>query len=266
MARSACLFAAILSTIAATNVTGSIDSRSAFTLSHSLSGIHIVYCWAPSSLYGNGTFATWANNASVHTARYPGGTASYWNWQRPTGYMGQSSFSPSWNGTQAPASEWMSLDTYLELAKDAGFLPMVGVNYASVKVFNVPLNESLTAARHQVQTVLNHGYRGAWFYIGNEDTYEAGGLEESARLVKQHANAMREVDPNITIFFNNNDITPDQLEVCLLCLSNYHWVYFSLHSSVLTKVFNRRVDIPIHSRHHHQRCRVSWQVAVWRQP
>jgi hypothetical protein len=127
--------------------------------------------------------------------------------------MGQSTLDPKWNGTRAPTDEWMSLDEYLDFATDAKLMPFVGVNYVAVKEYSRPLNASLAAAQRQVAAVVAKGFPGAYYYIGNEDGSKAGGLSESAALVKLHADAMKQVDPKLTVFFNCNDISPSQLKV-----------------------------------------------------
>ena len=195
------------------SINASVADTPSLTLSPLLAGIHIVYCWAPTAVYGNGTIAAWAHSHGVKIARFPGGTASYWNWEDPTGIMGQTTLNPKWNGTRAPSDEWMTLDTYLDLAKEAVFMPFVGVNYVAVKTFNRPLAASLAAAQRQVSAVVAKGFKGAYYYIGNEDISQAGGLKDSATLVKLHANAMKQIDPTITIFFNSNAISAPQLKV-----------------------------------------------------
>ena len=44
------------------------------------------------ALYGksNTTMSDWSKSNGLVTARYPAGMASYWNWEDPSGTMGQS--------------------------------------------------------------------------------------------------------------------------------------------------------------------------------
>ena len=40
--------------------------------------------------------------------------ASYWNWEDPSGVMGESTLDPEFDDSlRAPAEDWMSLDEYL---------------------------------------------------------------------------------------------------------------------------------------------------------
>jgi hypothetical protein len=93
-----------------------------------LSTYSLVYAWAPDAVYQNGTLAEWARVNRVATARYPAGMASYFNWENPTGQMGNSSLDPGWVGPAAPEENWMSLDEYLDLCTAAGITrPLIGV-------------------------------------------------------------------------------------------------------------------------------------------
>jgi hypothetical protein len=59
----------------------SVASRPSWTVSPWLATMSLVYCWAPDAAgYKNGTMARWANTHRFNTARFPAGTASYWNW------------------------------------------------------------------------------------------------------------------------------------------------------------------------------------------
>ena len=44
------------------------------------------------ALYGNSntTMSDWSKSNGLVTARYPAGMASYWNWEDPSGTMGES--------------------------------------------------------------------------------------------------------------------------------------------------------------------------------
>lgn len=112
------------------HVSATVESVPAWTISRWLATMSLVYCWAPDAAgYANGSIASWAKATKMTTARFPAGTASYWNWENPSGYMGQSTLSKSWVGPAAPKEDWMSLEEYLELCKAADLTPLIGVNY-----------------------------------------------------------------------------------------------------------------------------------------
>lgn len=173
----------------------------------------LVYAWAPDRAYSNGTMAAWAKSNHLHTARYPAGMASYFNWENPTGQMGNSSLSRSWienHYKPAPEEDWMSLKEYLSLCSAARLRPLIGVNYNchNYQKCNVPLNESIARAVRQVKFVVQQGFSGAFWYIGNEDN--AGEYANTLRIV-QHVKAMKAVDPTLKALWNENGITPDAL-------------------------------------------------------
>eukprot|EP00040_Diaphanoeca_grandis_P031659 m.189837 g.189837 ORF g.189837 m.189837 type:complete len:476 (-) comp32388_c2_seq2:159-1586(-) len=187
----------------------SMDVDGGATISPYLASMSLVYSWAPDAVYANGSIIAWANRTGLKTARYPAGTASYWNWENPTGQMGNSSLNPDWHGTPSPAEDWMSLEKYLNLCQAAHLTPLIGVNYNCKNQFWVNESESIARAQRQVQFVLNKGFAGALWYIGNEDGSTEPGNPER---IREHALAMKKLDPTMKIFFNDNGLNPNALE------------------------------------------------------
>ena len=69
------------------------------------------------ALYGksNTTMSDWSKSNGLVTARYPAGMASYWNWEDPSGTMGQSSLGLSSKGIfifKKSSISWFRLFTY----------------------------------------------------------------------------------------------------------------------------------------------------------
>jgi len=181
-----------------------------WTISPYLASMSLVYAWAPDAVYKNGSIAEYAKQHRVATARYPAGMASYWNWENPTGIMGQSSFDPDWDGTVAPTDQWMDIDEYLDFCEASGIRPLLGVNYNCHKSFWVSEEDSIARAVRQVQHVKDRGFTGAFWYIGNEDR-----AAQHATRIKNHAVAMKEVDPTLKVFWNNNGMNPSNLKAFL---------------------------------------------------
>ena len=71
-----------------------IDGTPRWRISPYLASMSLVYAWAPDSVYGNSSFTNdtmiqWAKANRISTARYPAGMASYFNWEDPSGVMGE---------------------------------------------------------------------------------------------------------------------------------------------------------------------------------
>ena len=196
----------------------SVGAICKWTISPYLASMSLVYAWARDAAgYKNGTIATWATENRLETARYPAGMASYWNWESPSGEMGNSSLSADWikNKRQpAPAADWMSFEEYLSLCKASNLRPLIGVNYNchNYQKCDVPLNLSVARAVRQVQFAVQRGFTGAFWYIGNED--DAGKIENTLRIA-EHVRAMKAVDPTLKAFWNDNDIQPSDLRAFL---------------------------------------------------
>eukprot|EP00448_Togula_jolla_P017521 CAMPEP_0170575298 /NCGR_PEP_ID=MMETSP0224-20130122/3790_1 /TAXON_ID=285029 /ORGANISM="Togula jolla, Strain CCCM 725" /LENGTH=427 /DNA_ID=CAMNT_0010898075 /DNA_START=153 /DNA_END=1436 /DNA_ORIENTATION=+ len=167
----------------------------------------IVYMWAPDEVTQGTAFVDALRSQNTSMIRYPGGDASYWNWENPSGKMGKSTLNPKWDGKVEPAANWMSLEEYLDLCKATGARPLVGVNYnCDGNPDWVSQSESVAAAVRQVEFVVSHGFRGAWYYVGNEDN--VGHYWDRWRA---HVTAMKRVDPTMRVFFNNNKLNPKLL-------------------------------------------------------
>jgi hypothetical protein len=126
--------------------------------------------------------------------------------------MGKSTLSSSWVGPPAPPDTWMSLSKYLELCKTAQMRPLVGINYNchEYQKCNVSLSDAIARAVRQVKFVVDAGFPGSFWYIGNED-----GAPEHPDMIAQVAHAIKAVDPKLKAFWNDNGLNPASLKAFL---------------------------------------------------
>ena len=126
--------------------------------------------------------------------------------------MGISAYDPG-APPQAPAEEWMSMAEYLQLCREIGSMPLIGVNYFCSNEHNSycgTLDQSIAHAVKQVEFVVAHGFPGAFYYIGNEECQtDCSGFH--ADLIAKHAKAMKATDPTIKTFFSSNEIRPVEI-------------------------------------------------------
>ena len=188
-----------------------------WNISKYLIGIHFIYFRSPDSVYSNYKLAEWAKINHIKIARYPGGTVlKGWDWQHPcpTGFK-----SDPWNPQfiqmnpkkcEVPGSKWMDLDEYLRFCDKANMIPLVGVNYISGILYGLE-TKSVNRAVSMVKYIDRKGFKGSFYYIGNEDMKLAGGLVKSAKSVRKHALAMKKIDRNIKIFWNDNHINEHRI-------------------------------------------------------
>ena len=193
-------------------VTVSVGGGPERAISPYLASMSLVYSWAPDAVYGNAsrpnsTMADWARKHHLATARYPGGEASYWNWEDPSGVMGRSTLDPTFTDAARAAAPVDEPRRVLGPVRAAALRPLIGVNYNCHRNPWVPRDASIARAVRQVRHVVKRGFPGALWYIGNEDAALG-----NAEALAAHARAMRAVDPTAKIFFNENAITPASLE------------------------------------------------------
>jgi hypothetical protein len=187
-------------------------SNEKWTISPYLVGAHTVYYNDKDVAYSDDSFALWCKQAGVSTMRFPGGSVvKYWDWQTPSGTATGDPWDPAWDGIVAPAADWMSIDEYLHFCDVSGITPLVGVNYRSGYLYN-RMQDSIDRASNCVQYVVDAGYPGAFYYIGNEDMFQVGGVYSSATNFIAHAAAMKTVDPTLRIFWNDNGADPNQMK------------------------------------------------------
>ena len=201
---------------AAVEVTVSADDER-WIISDTMVGVHFVYSNEKDVIYEDGELAAWAREAGIGTGRYPGGTiVKFWDWENPTGVGTGDPWNPNWNTTDnAPPSEWMSLDEYLTFVDQSGIRPMFGVNSLSGHKYNRQ-QDSVDRAVRMVEYVRDRGYGGAIWYIGNEEeNLHGGGIAKYARAFRAHAEAMKQADPTILVFWNVNGANANNIRTFL---------------------------------------------------
>lgn len=149
-----------------------IDATQPRSISPYLASLSLVYVWAADAMYGvnesigsNDTWSEWACTNNVGTMRYPGGTASYHNWEDPSGLMGETTHDPSFDEhhERVDGSQWMSLAEYLDLCdRIPGVVPLIGINYNDHGERYTNESASIAKAERLVQYVVSRGYTGVF--------------------------------------------------------------------------------------------------------
>jgi hypothetical protein len=182
--------------------------------------VHFDYAEERDAIYADDAIAKWARQAGVTVARFPGGNeVKYWDWRNPTGYKKRDFWDePALEG--APPSDWMSLDEYLHFVEVSGVAPLIGINLLS-GVRNDRVEDSVARARDQVKYLVSKGFRGAFYYLGNEDMGDMGGVEEAARIFVKHAKEIKGVDPTAKLFWNDNAVNEVRMRKFLAIAGGY---------------------------------------------
>jgi len=196
-----------------------IDATQPRSISPYLASLSLVYVWAADAMYGvnesigsNDTWSEWACTNNVGTMRYPGGTASYHNWEDPSGLMGETTHDPSFDEhhERVDGSQWMSLAEYLDLCdRIPGVVPLIGINYNDHGERYTNESASIAKAERLVQYVVSRGYTGVFYYIGNEDAVTS---DDNHPRWKAHVAAVKAVDPSCKTIFNQNGLGSSGLQ------------------------------------------------------
>lgn len=188
-----------------------------FIISDRLIGMHCRYDDALDSIYADGTKAAWAKTNNIGFMRYPGGsTTKTYDWQAPSGDITVDPWDPAYTGP-VDSNLWMSLDEYLDFCNQADMQPFLGINWLSGSKFRT-LEKGIETATNCVQYLMNQGYVGVDYYIGNEDMWElcllddgVASVTEGAQYFVQYAQAIKAVDPTCRLWWQNNNIDSDNL-------------------------------------------------------
>ncbi|MDQ8183788.1 sulfatase-like hydrolase/transferase [Pelagicoccus sp. SDUM812005] len=175
-------------------------------ISYNLVGLHQVYTFTPDPVFEEGDFAEWVEANGFSVSRFPGGTTvKYWDWEAPTGQPFKDPMLPTFDSKlNEPESEWMSVDEYLDFVEATGMTPLIGVNSYIGAVHGKEL-EMIEKAVRLVRHVKERGFGGGFWYIGNEEMHKHGGPAEHARAFRKYATRMKAEDPNIKVFWNDNN-------------------------------------------------------------
>ncbi|WP_200354096.1 hypothetical protein [Pelagicoccus mobilis] len=190
--------------------------RSGHEISPHLVGLHQVYTFTPDHVFEEGAFTEWVSKSGFSTSRFPGGsTVKYWDWEAPTGQPFEDPLSPEFDASlNESETEWMSLDEYLGFVEATGMTPLIGVNSYLGTVHGVE-EEMIEKAVRSVRYVKERGFGGGFWYIGNEEMYKHGGPEGYARVFRRYAERMKAEDPEIRIFWNDNNPTERKIRAFL---------------------------------------------------
>jgi hypothetical protein len=218
-----------------------------------------VYTFTPDSAFQDGgAFTNWVKESGVSTSRFPGGTAiKYWDWENPTGQPFIDSNDPAFNATKNPnPSTWMSLDEYLTFVNKTGIMPILGVNSAHGATYNAEA-EYIAKAVRMVKYVKERGFGGSYWYIGNEESHFHGGIAGYAQAFSRYARAMKAEDPNILVFWNDNNPYENSMRAFLEndngtadgLETHGKWPYEGDHAWLATATFEEWMnEVPIRDR------------------
>jgi hypothetical protein len=196
----------------------SIDtSMVQWDVSEVLVGMNQVYCFTPDSVFADGTLADWARRAGIGSSRFPGGSVvRRWDWQNPTGTLDDDPWDPSWDtNNNVAASEWMSLDEYLDFIDASGITPHFGVNLYSGYLWDREA-DGIARTVAMVEYVKARGHGGALWYMGNEEAARHGdGYIGYFETVARYAAAMKAADPDLQVLWTKNELTTGIIRIGL---------------------------------------------------
>ena len=243
-----------------------------FTISDRLIGMHCRYDDARDSIYADGSKAAWAATNKIGFMRYPGGsTTKTYNWETPSGDITADPWDPAYTGP-VDSNLWMSLDEYLDFCDQAQMEPFLGINWLSGSKFRT-LEAGVETATNCVQYMVDQGYVGIDYYIGNEDMWElcllddgVASVTEGAGYFVQYAQAIKAVDPTCRLWWQNNNITSSTLQDLLAVAGGWvdgvefhsKWPYGGDGDSSVWSYDDWKTEFPIYD---HRRARTHRDLA-----
>jgi len=184
-----------------------IGQPSGQKISERLMGFNIVYCIGHDSDWATGKLQKEIKSLNPGFLRWPGGTVcTYSHWDNLTGVGWEDSWKPGYATPNAPASDFVDIDEYIDILKNSGAEPLVGININSGFLYN-RVDDGIKEALALMKYCKDKGLKVTYWYMGNEP-YQPdcnGGAntpEQYAEKINTFAGPMRKFDPSIKLVAN----------------------------------------------------------------
>lgn len=178
-------------------------------VSNLLLGFNVVYPHESDKIWANGKIQGYLREVKTGLIRYPGGTVtSFYHWNALSGNGWADSFDPEYKLGNRPESEFMDVDEYMELIRQTGSEPLMGINVSSARRWG-KIDEGIAEALALMKYCRENNFRVKYWFIDNEP-YQPDGNggrktpEEYAALINLFVPAMKCYDPGIEIIANWN--------------------------------------------------------------
>lgn len=189
--------------------TATLNDTSQVVVSDLLMGFNLVYPQESDAIWQDGKVKGYLQDVNNSILRWPGGTVStYYHWNDLTGKRPpwRDNWNPDADITVQPESEFMDLDQYMDLIRETGAEPLLGINMDSGRRWD-RMQDGIDEALALMQYCEDNDFEVTYWYLGNEPYLDDsnGGVktpQEYAELINTYADAMREVDPDIKIVAN----------------------------------------------------------------
>lgn len=184
-----------------------IDKEIQQEISEYLLGINLIYPYEKDVIWQDSKVVNNIRNMKTSIIRYPGGTVtSFYHWNALSGNGWEDSWDPKNNSPNQPGTEFMDVDEYMNLIRNLGATPLMGINISSGRRWNRQedgINEAVALMNYCKEKKFNVKY----WYLDNEpyqDDSNGGAktIEEYAQLINAYASRMKEVDPDIQLIAN----------------------------------------------------------------
>ncbi|VGO23057.1 hypothetical protein SCARR_05156 [Pontiella sulfatireligans] len=211
------------------------------TVSPYLVGANIVYSKDEGRIWEEEHRVDVLNRAGMNNLRYPGGhVVSYWDWEFPYHGAYQNFWDPSYSLTPSESNALfqanqnrLSLDEHLDLCRETGAAPLIGINMFQGYKFNRD-QDSIDKAVRLVNYCKNKITGPRYYYLDNEVGHQPTEnnhvpIDAYLPLIPDYSTAIKAADPqgkiavNIMTWSRVEEIVRDYGDY--VDLYDQHWYY-----------------------------------------
>jgi alpha-L-arabinofuranosidase len=178
-------------------------------ISNYLMGFNIVYAQERDVIWADGILKKSLKEVNTSVLRYPGGTVTtFFHWKNPTGNGWIDKWDPNDTTPDKSGSEFMDVDQYMQLVRETGAVPMMGINMSSGWRWN-RIEDGINEALALMKYCKDKNFPVTYWYLDNEPyQHDSNGgsktPEQYGELINLFVPRMKEFDPNIKIVANWN--------------------------------------------------------------
>lgn len=146
-----------------------------------IQGFGLVYVMEADSIYSDGSMAQLYQDVGASFLRWPGGTVvTHYHWNDLTGNGWNDNWNPDYDtATNKAPYSYMDLDEYMDLCKDSGVEPMLGINMSSGMEWN-RRSDGVQEAIDMIKYCQAKEFDVKYFFMDNE-SYHSGNLYNKDR-------------------------------------------------------------------------------------
>ncbi len=182
-------------------------TQKSHVISNRLIGFNVIYSHCDDDFWSSSGIKEGLKELNCGYLRWPGGApTNRFHWDNLNGQGWKDNWDPDYDSKDdKPQSAFTDIDEYIQICKETGASPLLGINMGSGLRFD-RVDDALAEAKTLVQYCLDNNYGVDYFYLDNEPYHRGANytmtLTEYAEQIKLYSPAIKTLNPNAKIVIN----------------------------------------------------------------